>query len=121
MLHVGNRIKKIMNAKGITNIDIAVLLDMHENSVYKMLKKSNQDTNVLQKIADYLEIPVTTFLIEEEEGSFVKATPKKVEKSPKLEVQNSFTEIIEVMRNSLLSQIEELKRDKVFLQEMLAK
>ena len=62
------RIKEICKDKGITITELASRIDIHQESLSRIIAKNSTSTNNLQKIADALGVPVSD-LFDEQKGN----------------------------------------------------
>jgi transcriptional regulator with XRE-family HTH domain len=60
-IHFGKRIKELVELKGLTRALLAQKLEMTENNVYKIFNKENVDTELLVKVSEIIDEPVTIF------------------------------------------------------------
>ncbi len=63
-MHIGSKIKSLMESKNITVIDIAEKTGKTRATVYDIQKKPDINTSVLRLFAEILDVPITDFFEE---------------------------------------------------------
>ena len=66
MKNIGLEIKNILDKKGLKRRDLAHHLDMTEANVSKIYNKSSIDVSLLERIAQFIDTPITYFFEESE-------------------------------------------------------
>jgi len=64
MIHTGNRISELLKEKNKSVPELADVLEISKQSTYKMLKRPNIDTAILETICNFLGISIITFFQE---------------------------------------------------------
>jgi transcriptional regulator with XRE-family HTH domain len=82
MLHLGIKIKNLVEKSSYSNKDFAEKLGKTEQALYDIFKKADINTSLLKKIAEILKVPVSSFFEEQqlryiEEGNTVKTVEDK--------------------------------------------
>lgn len=72
MKNIGEEIKRIIDLKGLKRRDLAHYLDMTEANVSKIYNKSSIDVSLLERVSNFLQVPVSYFF-EKEENAGQKA------------------------------------------------
>lgn len=58
---VGEKIKKILKAKGISQADLGRLINKERSNVTNLLRSDNMGVQTLRQIAEALDVPVSSF------------------------------------------------------------
>lgn len=113
-MKIGEKIKIEIKNSGKSVDEVAQFIGMSNQNLYRIFKKDSVETIYLQKICDFLKINIHSFF--EEYNQFEKNNKKEIG-SQKEEKKHNSLDIVTLLQN----QIKELKSDKIFLQEQLAK
>ncbi len=65
-MNLGKKISLILKEKNISPIDLASSLNLTRSAIYKILARPNIDTLLLEKIANFLDVPIITFFPDNE-------------------------------------------------------
>ena len=76
MCEIGQRIKELLDRRGISVNDFAKQLDMSDVALYKVLKKNHINTELLVKISNLLDTRISYFFIPELSNLEVVAEPR---------------------------------------------
>ncbi|WP_242145854.1 MULTISPECIES: helix-turn-helix domain-containing protein [unclassified Bacillus cereus group] len=88
-----NRIKELADKKGISLSELAIQLNMGENSLYKW-KTQKPTVDKLQKVADYFDVS-TDYLLGRTQNKYWELTEKDEK-----DIQKKLEELIEDMGNA---------------------
>jgi len=110
------KIKFILDKKNKTVKWLAQSIEMSEQNFYKIFKRNSIETSHLQKIAEVLEVPITTFFEEENKnGSNINYQVIKGDNNN----QNSLKDRLTYENESLRREIESQKKEIALLREMI--
>jgi len=126
------KISVVAKKNGVTTKLIIETISMTENGFYTAIRNKTLKISTLEKIAEYLGVPVSYFFEEQE-----KSVSQYVEQNSGSVVQHNGSGDVKVVRsigecerecdglreklNVAQTQIEELKQDKMFLQNLINK
>lgn len=63
-IHIGNRIKYLLDKNGMKKILFAEKLGYTKNGIYKIFENENINTDTLYNIAEILNLSITEFFVE---------------------------------------------------------
>lgn len=63
-IHIGNRIKYLLDKNGMKKILFAEKLGYTKNGIYKIFENENINTDTLYNIADILNLSITEFFVD---------------------------------------------------------
>lgn len=82
MIHIGNKIKAAIEAKGITQTALAEIVGVSNNAVTKWIRTGKVSKKNIPKVAHALGMSSTDFLDAQEDGDLARAL--RILKDPKL-------------------------------------
>jgi transcriptional regulator with XRE-family HTH domain len=63
-MHIGNKLSELLTEKRISKIELANNIGKSKQAVTSIIKRPNIDTGLLEKISQFLKVPISTFFEE---------------------------------------------------------
>jgi len=133
MIHIGNRVKLLLDRSGILKKDFAEKLGYKTNNIYKIFSNEHLNTEILYKISEILNVSISDILKEEtiynvsEENKTVISEPntlynKEVKQTGSINLNGINHGTIEIKQHELdllRSENEGLKKEVKYLKEII--
>jgi len=133
MIHIGNRVKLLLDRSGILKKDFAEKLGYKTNNIYKIFSNEHLNTEILYKISEILNVSISDILKEEttynvsEENKTVISEPnilynKEVKQTGSINLNGINHGTIEIKQHELdLLRFENdgLKKEVKYLKEII--
>ncbi len=108
-MHIGSKIKSLMESKNITVIDIAEKTGKTRATVYDIQKKPDINTSVLRLFAEILDVPITDFF---EESKLNQEILKENKSKEQILIERKDAEYIKQLKEILSSKKEIIAAQK---------
>ena len=116
-MNIKERIKEIIDKKGITIRELASKINMSEQNLYKCFRRNSIELKYLEQMSEFLEIPLSYFFNENETIS-----SNKLEGNKNITLQNNNlgdNNKVSIMLHDKDEEIEKLKREIDHLKSLL--
>nr|WP_293837734.1 hypothetical protein [uncultured Arsenicibacter sp.] len=104
--HIGQRIKALAKMKGDTAETLAPILELTSSSVFKKFNLPAVSTEIVVKLSEYWNIPVSAFFASENEG--VQMGGARSLRDKELKSENEKLKLELELKNQLLEEKERL-------------